>query len=1123
LFTLKNRRSPWPPKEIRMMTDHSNPREHTRTKRAVARRAMVGFSALLLLFFVFPAIGRAAGPELSLALAHEPSVFMRGDTATKFTVQVTNTGDQPTVGKILLEPSLSAGLALRNIQGADFGCPTALEIRQGAPFICETFVALAPGESLQWMMTVFVDEDGPDLVSASVTASNGGAPAATATEYVSVIDRPPFEFTSFSARATDEADADYKLAGGHPYAGNAEFALSTFSGVGVNNTAVEELRDAYSELPPGFLGIPSAIGQRCSAAQLTGFFPTCPLSSRVGTVVLRNAGAENSYPLYAMVPEEGFPAEFGFSFVGKPVTLYAQVRPRSQGFGITVFGPGISRIEVNGVNVILDGTPNAHNFSGGPEVPFLSNPVDCSNADPTTRIIGDSWSHPARLLADGFPDLTDPNWKTATASNPQVIGCSDPALVSQWDPTISTAPVREDPGAISANQPAGFRVHLHFEQSNDPTDPAYISGERNYDPETPQAPELKTATVTLPVGMAISPSGANGLGACSDQPSAPAGDQVRYDDTLPVTCTDSAKIGTVTVTSPLLARRDSETDVVTGPEPVSGDVYVLAPHPGDLPAGGEGGGKYRLLIQIENNELGLNVKLPGVAVANKDTGQLTATFSENPQLPVKDLELEFFKGQRAALSTPKTCGTFTTTTDLEAWSAPGTPNAHPQATFDVGAGPNGSPSSCVFSLGQRSFGPTFEAGTTNSKAGSSAPFVLNLSRGDSEQEFSSLNVNLPPGLTAKLAGVPYCPEAAIASAKTKSGAAEQASPSCAAASQVGTLTTSAGPGTDPYTVFGKAYLAGPYNGAPLSFVFVTPAVAGPFDFGNVVVRAAAFVNPENTQVTVKTDPIPQILDGVPLGIRSIQAKIDRPDFTLNPTNCEPMAVGASINGSNGASASPSAHFRVGDCRALGFKPKLALKLKGGTARGDHPALKAVLAAKEGMANIARTSVALPHSEFLAQNHIRTVCTRVQFNAGQGNGAECPKGSIYGRAMAITPLLDQPLSGPVYLRSSSNPLPDLVAALHGQLNVTLVGRIDSKNGGIRTTFDSVPDAPVTKFVLEMKGGKEGLLDNSRNLCKSVNKVTARFDAQNGRRADLRPALANGCESKHGKAKKPKRFR
>ena len=1072
-------------------------------------RCLLAFVLAMLALFLVPAAGHAAGPQLGVSVSHDPVQFIRGDLGDGLAVTVKNDGDEATTGLIQLTVSLPPSLQVRSINSGSLNCPTAEAIRLGAAFTCSYSGSLGAEATLVQEFSVFVDTDAPQAVEVDAEVSGGSSAPASGSTVVEVIDRSPFGVATFGARSIKESGADEKLSGGHPFAATTHFSIPTFSGL----LPVEDVRDVFTDLPPGFLGAVSAVGSCPLATLSSGFiFSLCPADSKVGTITLRNTESESTYSLYNLVPEHGFPAEFGFTFANQSVVFYAKLRPRSEGYGVEVIAQGVPRYTYSNFDVELYGVPALRNGSGGPPIPFLSNPVDCSNADPTTRLAIDSWQHPAKKRNDGLLDLSDPLWKTATVVNPRVEGCSDPALVAQWNPDVTTIPVQEGPGPVQANQPAGLNVHLHFDQSNDPTDPANIAEPANYDPKIPQAPELKTATVALPAGMAISPSGANGLGACSDQASLPQGDQVHYDTVNPVTCPNSSKVGTVTATSPLLAARNGD-DEVTGPEPVSGDVYILTPHPGDLPAGGEGDGKYRLLIQIDNERYGLNVKLPGVAVANKDTGQLTATFTENPQLPVKDLHVEFFSGPRAALSTPKTCGTFTTTTDLEAWSAPGTPNAHPSSAFDVKAGPNGTP--CVSSLGERNFAPKLSAGTTDSKAGASAPFVMNISRGDSEQELSSLEVNLPPGLTAKLAGIPYCSEAAIAAASGRSGKEEQASPSCPAASQVGSVTVGAGPGPSPYHAEGKAYLAGPYKGAPLSFAFITPAVAGPFDLGNVVVRAAAFVDPETAKVAVKTDPLPQILDGVPLGIRTIQAKIDRPGFTLNPTDCEAMALSAGFAGSNGGSSNASEHFQVGQCGKLGFKPRLSLRFKGKTKRTGNPAITAVLRAPAHQANIANTTVILPKSEFIDNAHINNPCTRVQFNAD-----ECPAGSVLGKATAYTPLLDKPLSGPVYFRSNGGDreLPDLVADLGGQIHVTLVGFIDTaKNGGVRTRFANVPDAPVSKFVLELKGGKKGLIENSRNLCSFTPRATVQMTAQNGKLADSRPKIGIDC-GKKGKKKR-----
>jgi hypothetical protein len=387
-------------------------------------------------------------------------------------------------------------------------------------------------------------------------------------------------------------------------------------------------------------------------------------------------------------------------------------------------------------------------------------------------------------------------------------------------------------------------------------------------------------------------------------------------------------------------------------------------------------------------------------------------------------------------------------------------------------------------------------------------------------KFSSI---LPPGVLGKLAGVDKCSDAAIALAASKTGREELAAPSCPANSQIGRTLVGAGVGPALTYVPGQIYLGGAYKGDPLSVISVTPAVAGPFDAGDVVVRIALTLNPETAEVEVdgsSSDPIPHILKGIPLKVRDLRVYVDRNDFILNPTSCDRSSAKATLFGGyldvfSSADDVPvdlSTPYQAANCLNLPFKPKLSLNLNGGTKRGDHPALKAILNARPGDANIGAASVTLPKSAFLDQSHIRTICTRVQFAA-----KNCPAGAQYGFAKAWTPLLDDPIEGPVYLRSSNHKLPDLVIALHGLVDVNVSSRIDSKNGGIRNSFETIPDAPVSKFVLSLQGGKKGLVVNSRNLCAGKNRADARFTGQNGVAYDFHPEMKPSCGGKGKKRK------
>jgi len=530
-------------------------------------------------------------------------------------------------------------------------------------------------------------------------------------------------------------------------------------------------------------------------------------------------------------------------------------------------------------------------------------------------------------------------------------------------------------------------------------------------------------------------------------------------------CPDAAKIGT------------AEIDVPALPRVLHGSIYQRTPEPGHL-----------FRIWLVSDELGLHLKVSGDIHLDPSSGQITSLFLDNPQAPVRSFELHFKSGPRAPLATPGSCGVYQSHYELAPWSgAPAVLGESPM-TIDQGCDTGG-------------FSPQLSAGTADPTAGAYSPFVLTLHRQSGEQNVASLDVSMPPGLLAKLAGVAVCGEAGAMVGD------------CPAASQVGATAVASGPGSSPLWIPqpGKdptaVYLSGPYKGAPYSLTVKVPAQAGPFDLGTVITRAGIYVDPETTEVTVKSDPLPQILEGVPITYRTIHVEVNRPSFTLNPTSCAPMSVRARVASVAGVVANPSSPFRVGSCASLPFKPRLSLLLKGSTKRSAHPALRAELRAAAGDANIAKAVVGLPHSEFLAQEHIRTICTRVQFAA-----STCPAGSVYGHARAISPLLDQPLEGPVYLRSSSNLLPDLVADLRGAIHVVLVGRIDSVNGGIRTSFDMVPDAPVSKFVLSMEGGKKGLLVNSRNLCASVDRASVSLVAQSGKAIRQRPTLRASCSKR-----------
>jgi hypothetical protein len=566
------------------------------------------------------------------------------------------------------------------------------------------------------------------------------------------------------------------------------------------------------------------------------------------------------------------------------------------------------------------------------------------------------------------------------------------------------------------------------------------------------------------------------------------GGTLGFDDAAPA-CPQSSKVGTGTIITPVL------------PDPIDADLYLAKQD--DNPFNS------LLAGYLVAHGQGVMLKIPGKFDLDPQTGQIIGTFDNNPQQPFSELELHFKGGNRGVITTPEECGTYQTKYELTPWS--GTEPVVGTSEFTIDE-----------HCGKKSFSPGFNAGSSSGLAGGFTAFNVKVTRESGSPQLSGIAIEPPQGLTGRLAGIPYCPESALASIPSAlgSGAGQLASPSCPAASQVGTVTAGAGSGAPFYLNTGKAYLTGPYKGAPVSLAIVTPAVSGPFDLGNVVIRTPLYIDQVTARVRAVSDPLPTILAGVPLDLRDVRVSIDRQGFTVNPTSCDPMSVDGQITGTSNASATVSDRFQVGECAALGFKPKLALKLKGGTTRGKHPALTATLRTRAGDANIASVSVAFPHAEFLDQSHIGTVCTRVQWAADQ-----CPAASVYGTVMATSPLLDSPLTGNAYLRSSDNKLPDLVFDLRGPATVPIrleaAGRNDSVNGGLRNSFGFIPAAPVSSVVLKMKGGKKGLLQNSRNLCAQTYRAKATYVAHNGRTYTYSPALQADCKGKK-KAKRGKRY-
>lgn len=909
-------------------------------------------------------------------------------------------------------------------------------------------------------------------------------------------------------------------AGGHPDIAFS-FELSnrdTISGGGP--CGCEDASEVTVHLPAGLIGNPHATPQ-CTVSQFN--FTECPVDSQVGIIELAlpsgaggNDVAKLLSPVFNLVPPPGEAGLLGFQATGVGIPIFEVLSARTGGdYGLDSVTPPINQVTpLQYLRQVVWGVPAdpTHDdlrfaFDEIPVTKALGTagtPLTCDSNDQlstgnpaTVRQLCVSepsepgFHVPAVAEVFGFKAPSSNSPPNPFTQNPTTCGLTSLATSLQvlaydggtseasspWPATTGCDALAFNPSLFarstteSTDSPSGFDVDLRA--------PSFES------PETPSPSEIRGTVVTLPPGFTINPAAADGKSACGDA-------EARFGTTDEAQCPEFAKIGTLEVHSPVL------------PGTLHGAVYIGEPKPGE---------RYRLVLAFDG--FGVHVKLPGTVHPDPITGQIVTEFRNLPQFPFEDFNLHFFGAQRGILATPAQCGTYPVSTEFEPWDG-SLPNQTSIQYFSISSGPNGA--SCPD--GPRPFAPGFRAASTSNVAGAHTVFSLDVFREDGEQSLSGLTVATPPGFSATLRGVPYCrqPEIEAAEAATRTGLAELASSSCPDASLVGESFAGAGAGDHPYYAAGKVYLAGPYRGAPLSLIDVTPAVSGPYDLGDVVVRAALRVNPETAQVTAVSDPLPEILAGVPLRLRSILVELNRPGFALNPTDCRSFAVNANLSGSEGAIANVSSPFQVANCARLAFKPRLAIALKGPTKRSGHPALTATLKMPSGDANVARAQVALPRTELLDQGNLDKVCTQPEIAS-----ASCPYRSVYGWAEAWSPLLDRPLKGPVFLGVGyGHQLPDLVAELNGQIRVLLHGRVDTdKADGIRNTFEVVPDAPVSKFVLHLKGGKKyGLIENGdEGLCVGPQRAAARFVGQNGKVAVFHPKIKTACKKgrkkRHGR--------
>jgi hypothetical protein len=1059
----------------------------THTKRVLV---VVALAAVMAATLAGAAGAATPAPAWQVRAVANPTTFAAADSAgasDKYTLLVTNVGGAlsdatPITVTGVLPNGMTPGYT--SDPNADWSCNAS-----GQTVSCTDTATPVASLELATELDFGVNVDpsvAPDTtLTTTFTVSGGGAPDASTTVSTLVNpDRPPaFGVQDLASNLADLGGAPDTQAADHPNSLTTNFditsILNTQEGVSsfFNNAyPVEDLRDIILDLPVGFVGNPQA-APRCAISALiklngASAEPTsnCPAASQVGTVAFDSFGLYFQSPrgnvrlqglpitIFNMVPERGYPAEFGFQYAGYPVLMYASSVGNGASTHLRVSVPGLPAsgvLGVGGAQVTFFGNPARQAGGATSSTGFFTNPSACDGQPLTTTIHVDSYQTPARHLAGGTPDFSDPAWKSASTSTPAVGGCN----LLRFTPSISVVP-----DATVADSPTGLHVDLTVPQNNDPTGLA--------------TPDLKSAVVTLPAGVSVSPSAADGLAACSPE-------QIGLEDNDPADCPDAAKIGTVQITSPLLA------------DPLTGSVFLAAQN--DNPSHSVLG------LYVVAQGSGVVVKLAGHVHADPATGQLTTTFDDNPQLPFSDFKLDFFAGPRAALATPDGCGAYKTSSSLTAWS--GSPAVDLTGSFGITSGCGGG------------FAPGFTAGVPNPSAAASSTFTLQVDRADGQQHIKSVTTTLAPGILASVGSVPLCSDA------------DASAGSCSAASQVGTTDVSAGPGAHPFHVAGRVFLTGPYKGGPYGLSIVTRAIAGPFDLGTVVVRAAINVDPIDAHVTVTSDDVPNILDvkgadgetdGFPLRVRSIDVDMNRPKFMVSPTSCDPMAITGTLGSWEGTSASVSSRFQVGDCQALNVAPKLALSLtgKGQTTDDKHPGVHAVLTQAPGLANLKKVEVTLPLSLALDPDNAQALC---EFTDGSKIEPTCPKASIVGHVTAESPILNGPLTGPVYFVKNVRvdaktgrqikTLPKLVVPLTGpnglRLNLTGLSSVPD-NKHLVSTFDLIPDAPVSKFTLDIDGGKHGILVVSgTNICKSTQQATQEATGQNGKVTDSTVTIGTPC--------------
>jgi hypothetical protein len=1075
------------------LTDH-----RSRHARSVAKAA----TTLLVIAFAASALSAgdaaaaAPGPAWAIQSVAQPTNF--SPAGGDYELIVTNVGSEKSREgvPVTISDKLPSGVQVTAVKGEGVKTRSAMTCTK-VPLQCaagevpagETVVVEVSGKLEEGAMA-----PGP-LNTASV--SGGGAPAVTTTEPTAFSSEPaPFGIETFSMQAYEADGSASAQAGVHPYTlATSLYFTSNESGNTVNPAA--EVKDVIVDLPAGLVGNPQVL-PRCPLSSLLQQTEetACQPASRIGTIVFeaspgrtfRVSEGEGSATtaVYNMQPTPGFPAEFGFTYLGKAVYMFASTVRIGGQLRLRVTVPGIPSLKTLGVTLLFFGDPGKHFGEASLSKPFFTSPVGCETGPLTATAEVDTWQDPAIHHANVYSSFAQ------STTYPQLTGCN----MLQFQPSLSVAP-----DSTQADEPSGYTFT--------------VANPQNESPFSPGTPELKDASVTLPAGVSVSPAAADGLEGCAatgpeginigngqtlgaGQPGAGqdvgdpeatelgaghlGGNGSPYDDglyhTAPGHCPTASTIGSVEIQTPLL------------PGPLTGHVYIAKPQCGGAgqaactEADAVNGRLFGVYLEAAGS--GAIVKLAGNVSVNPSTGQITSSFHENPQVPFSELRLHFNGGPRAALANPQACGAATTRAAFSAWSSPATPDSTAFPSFPVDW--DGAGGACP---GPVPFAPSLTTGSVSTTAGAFSPFTFTLSRADRQQYLSQLSVTTPPGLLGMLSSVTLC------------GEPQAAQGACPEASRIGTVNTAAGAGSHPLWVAGRVYLTKGYKGAPFGLSIVVPADAGPFHLGNVIVRSAINVDPLTSALTITSDRLPQIIDGVPLRIQTVNVTVDRRGFMFNPTNCEAKQIAVTVSGAQGAVAHLASPFAAAGCKALPFHPSFNVSTQGnGNFHGASLDVK--ISQISGEAAIGKVDTQLPLALPSRLTTLQKACTEKQFNT---NPAGCPAGSFIGSARASTPVLNMALTGPAILVSHGGAaFPDLDIILQGEgIRIDLVGNTDIKKGITFSRFKTVPDAPISSFELYLTGGPGAVLAATRNLCALTKTITVHRHGKRVKRTVAEPLL------------------